>query len=120
MSILQLLPIILSAIVLGAHYLRSGPFILVLLSFLFPALLFIKRAWAARLVQFILVLGMFEWLRTLLNLVAERRLLGEPWGRLAIILGLVAIITGGSALLFSYNSSVKNNYRLEKDNEPND
>jgi len=43
---------------------------------------------------------MVEWIRTLLNLVAERRLLGESWGRLAIILGLVAIITGGSALIF--------------------
>ena len=117
MSILQLLPIILSAIVLGAHYLRSGPFILVVLSFLFPALLFTKRAWAARLVQIILVFGMFEWIRTLLNLVVERRLLGEPWGRLAIILGLVALVTGGSALFFSYNSSIRNRYKLERISE---
>lgn len=113
MSILQLTPIVLSAIVLGAHFLRSGPFILIILSFLFPALLFIKRAWAARLVQIILLLGMFEWIRTLLDLVAERRLLGEPWGRLVIILGLVAIITGSSALLFSYNHSVRKRYGLK-------
>ena len=114
MSILQLAPIILSALVLGAHFLRSGPFLFVILSFLFPAILFIKRAWAARLVQIMLLFGMFEWIRTLFNLIAERQLLGEPWGRLAIILGLVAIITGGSALIFSYNSSIRKRYKLEK------
>ena len=121
MSILQLTPIIFSALVLGAHYLRSGPFILVVISFLFPALLFIKRAWAARLVQIILLLGMFEWIRTLLNLVAERGYLGESWSRLAIILGVVAIISGGSALVFSYNSSVRKRYGLKSlENEGND
>ena len=120
MSILQLTPIILSALILGAHYLRSGPFILVIISFLFPAILFIKRAWAARLVQIILLLGMVEWIRTLFILVAERRLLGEPWGRLAIILGLVAIISGGSALLFSYNNSVRKRYKLERIEVEND
>ena len=114
MSIPQLIPIILSAIILGAHYLRSGPFILVILSILFPALLFIKQEWAARLVQIILLFGMFEWIRTLFILVAERQLLGEPWGRMAIILGAVALLSGSSALIFSFSSSVRKKYKLVK------
>ena len=56
---------------------------------------------------------MVEWLRTLFVLVAERQALGESWDRLAMILGLVAVITGGSALFFSYSSSVRQRYGLE-------
>ena len=56
MSALQLISVIVSSLVLGAHFLRDGPILLTVLSLLFPALLFIKRAWAARLVQFILIL----------------------------------------------------------------
>ena len=113
MNILRLLPVFLSALLLGAHFLRTELILPVIFALLFPALLLFKRAWAARLVQIILVLGSLEWVRTLIVLVAERRAYGLPWIRLAIIIGGVAIFTGSSALLLSYCRSLRNKYRLD-------
>ena len=103
MVFLRLLPVILSFLVLGAHYLRSGPFILVLILLGLPFVLFVKKEWAARLIQVVLILGALEWIRTLVALIQERLVFGEPWTRMAIILGTVALFTGASALVFRAN-----------------
>ena len=104
MNIVKLLFTIISAVLLGAHFYRAELIPLVVLSLLFPVLLFYRRTWAVRVVQFILVGGAVEWVRTLFILVAERRAEGQPWVRLALILGLVAVFTGCSALLFNFRS----------------
>ena len=111
MTFFRLLPVILSILVLGAHYLRSGPFLLVLLAIVLPFLLFVKKVWVARLMQIVLILGSLEWARTLLDLVAKRQALGESWTRLALILGLVALFTGCSALVFR-SSALKERYEF--------
>jgi hypothetical protein len=113
MYVLKLLPVILSGLLLGAHFLRAGLFALAVLSLVFPVLLLFRRGWVARLVQIILVLGALEWIRTLMVLVDERRIAGQAWTRLAIILGLVAVFTGCSALVFCCRS-LKNRYKLGK------
>jgi hypothetical protein len=64
------------------------------------------------LVQGVLVLGALEWVRTLLTLVAECCAYGLLWGRLAIIIGLVAVFTGCSALLF-HGRSLRKYYGLD-------
>ena len=115
MTFLRLLPVILSMIVIGAHYLRSGPIALVLLAISLPFLLFVKKAWVARLIQLVLMLGALEWIRTLFDLVAERQALGEAWTRLAIIIGAVALFTGCSALVFR-SSAQKKRYELGERN----
>jgi hypothetical protein len=112
MNALRLLPVFLSALLLGAHFLRYGQIPLVILALLFPSLLLFRRAWAARIVQIILVLGALEWIRTLLLLVDGRRSAGAPWTRLAIILLLIAAFTGCSALLFRCGP-IKRRYRLD-------
>lgn len=113
MDIIRLIPVFLSATLLSAHFLRTGPIPIAVVALLFPAILFFKRAWSARLVQLILVLSAVEWVRTLLHFVAERRVFGQPWIRLAIILGLVAVFTGGSALVFSFSRSLRKRYGLD-------
>jgi len=113
MTVLRLLPVVLSALLLGAHFLRTGLIPVVILAVLFPALLFFRRAWAARLVQIMLVLGALEWVRTLLILVAARQAVGQPWSRLAMIIGLVVVFTAGSALLFSFCRSLRIMYGLD-------
>ena len=112
MNLFKLLPIVLSALLLGAHFFRAGLSPLVVFALLFPGLLLFRRVWAVRLVQIILVLGALEWVRTLLILVGERRADGQPWGRLAIIIGLVAVFTGCSALLFCCRS-LRKRYGLD-------
>jgi|CXWL01.1.fsa_nt_gi hypothetical protein len=98
---LILIPVILSALVLGAHVLRTGaPWLAVLIAAL-PLLLVVGRTWATRAVQLALALGTAEWVRTLLALVADRRALGQPYTRLAVILGVVALVTAASAVLLA-------------------
>ena len=113
MNLLRLLPVVLSIFLLGAHFLRHGLMPVVVLILLSPALLFFKRAWAARLIQSILVLGTLEWIRTVLILIDGRRSTGESWARLATILLTIAAFTACSALLFRCGP-LKTRYRLEK------
>lgn len=97
---LQLLPVVLSLIVLGAHFMRAGSGIMVLIVLLLLGLLFVRRLWAARVVQAALLLGAVEWARTLVRLVAWRSQDGQPVLRLIVILGSVALFTGLSTLMF--------------------
>jgi hypothetical protein len=97
---LQLLPVILSLLVLAAHFLRSGNLLMVVLILALLALLAVPRPWAARTVQIALVLGALEWVWTLVHLARARAAAGEPALRMGLILGAVALLTGLSALVF--------------------
>jgi len=101
MNLLRLLPVILSFILLGAHFYRADlPPVAALCAFT-PLLLVIRQAWIPRLFQALLVLGALEWLRTLYMLAAMRIAFDQPWGRLALILGAVALFTALSGLVFN-------------------
>ena len=94
------IPIVLSLLVLTAHFLRGGclPLAVGLLGLL--ALLAVRRPWVARLMQGVLTLGALEWIRTLVTLAMQRSDQGEPFLRMALILGAVAAVTLVSVLLF--------------------
>ncbi|MCP5091877.1 MAG: hypothetical protein GY949_13235 [Gammaproteobacteria bacterium] len=114
MKALLYILIVLSSIALGAHFLRYGSDIGVGASVVLVGLLFIRQAWAARLVQVALVLGAVEWLRTLYALAQWRAAQGEPLTRMIVILGSVAAVTFCSALLFQ-SKTLKKIYRLGGD-----
>lgn len=97
-SVLRALPVVLSALVLGAHFYRSRNVTLVALSLALPLLLLVGERWSARAVQAGLVLGAVEWVRTLAFFAGQRLEAGRPWARLAVILGVVALLTALSAL----------------------
>jgi hypothetical protein len=101
MNVLRLLPVILSLLVLGAHFYRAGHPALTLVCVALPLLLLLRRSWIPRLFQVVLLLGALEWLRTLYGLAAMRIAFGEPWTRLAVILAAVALFTGLSGLVFN-------------------
>lgn len=96
---------------LGAHFLRAGNLILVALVLVLLGLLAVPRRWAARAVQVALVLGAVEWTRTLVQLAAWRLQTGQPFLRLVFILGVVAVLTGLSSLLFR-TRRLRDRYRL--------
>jgi len=100
MTVLSLLPPVLSLLVLGAHFYRAGQPALVLLMAALAALVFVKRPWAARAIQAALLLGAVEWVRTALRFIEIRQDLGRPWIRLALILAAVTLLTALSALVF--------------------
>ena len=94
------IPIVLSLIVLAAHFLRGGclPVAVGVLALL--ALLAVRRPWVPRLLQVVLTLGALEWIRALVTLAMQRADQGEPYLRMALILGAVAAVTLASAFLF--------------------
>lgn len=100
MNGLRLLPVILSFLLLGAHFYRAGQPALVGLCLAAPWLLFLRRSWVPRLFQALLALGALEWLRTLYTFAAMRIAFEQPWTRLAVILGAVALLTALSSLVF--------------------
>ena len=111
-KILCFIPIVLSLIVLGAHFLRDGNMPFVTATLILIGLLFVRQVWVARLVQAALVVGALEWLWTLYGLLQARAALDQPYTRMAIILGIVAAITFGAALLFQ-TPTLRRIYRLD-------
>jgi hypothetical protein len=100
MNVFRLFPVVLSFLLLAAHFYRAGYPILtgVCTGVLF--LLFFRKRWVPRLFQGLLILGAMEWLRALYFFAAMRIAWDQPWTRLAIILGAVALFTLLSGLVF--------------------
>jgi hypothetical protein len=94
------IPVVLSLVVLAAHFMRFGNYVGVAGALVLIALLFVRRPWVARLMQVVLLLGTLEWVRTIYMLAAVRAAHNQPFGRMVAILGVVAIVTLCSALLF--------------------
>ena len=111
MTALLYIPIVLSLVALGAHFLRFGNELGVIAAIVLIGLLFLRRAWVARLVQVALVLGTIEWLWTMYTLVQIRAAQSAPSTRMVLILGAVALVAFGSALLFQ-TQRLKRAYKL--------
>jgi hypothetical protein len=92
------LPIV-ALLLLAAHFLRAEDPGLAVAATLLAALAFVRRPWAARVLQAALVLGALEWLRVAVALATERHAAGMPFARLAIILGGVCLVTAVAALV---------------------
>jgi len=110
-KVLPYIPVVLSLVILGAHFMRYGNSIGAIGSLLLIALLIVRRPWVARLMQVVLILGALEWVRTLNELVQVRASYGQPFGRMMVILGIIAAVTFFSALLFQ-SPALKKIYRL--------
>lgn len=109
MNVLRVLPG-LALLLLGAHFLRGGSFLAIGLTIALMVLLFVRQPWTPRVLQTGLVLGALEWVRTLLQLVQMRQTMGQPYERLVVILGAVAMFTALSALIFECRA-VREHYR---------
>ena len=110
-KVLLYIPIVLSLVVLGAHFMRYGSTLGVIGAAGLIILLFVRQWWVARLVQIALVLGAIEWLHTLYEMLQLRMAFDQPYMRLVLILGTVIVVTLASALLFQAKD-LKKIYRL--------
>ncbi len=99
MTITCLISPIVALLLLSAHFFRAGSQAMMLLSLLLIALVFVRRPWAARLMQISLLLGAVEWVRSAIALAHARIALGQPFTRLALILGGVSLFTALCAFL---------------------
>lgn len=95
----------LFCVILAAHFLRMGALTGVVVCLAFPVVAVLTRArWALRGLQGLLLLGSASWVATALRIGAERRVAGEPWLRMALILGTVAALSALAAGLLSRRS----------------
>lgn len=102
----------LALLVLGAHFYRAQAWFGVAGSaVLLVLMLAVERAWVARLLQAVLLLGTLEWTWTAWMLLQQRAALGQPWKRMAAILAAVALLTAASALVFE-RPALRRRYRL--------
>ena len=95
---------VLSGILLGAHFLRSGHFAVTALCLGGPLLLFVRRSWSVTIVQAGLLFGALEWLRTLMFLKQARQAAGQPYVRLIVILVAVALVAAAASFLLGYRT----------------
>jgi len=110
MNALRLLPVILSFLLLGAHFLRSGTYGLVVVAGAFPFLLLVRRRWIAPIMQLGLIAAVLVWMDTALEITTFRQAVGQSWSRFVAIIGIISVFTASSALLFRLNS-VRQLYR---------
>jgi len=101
----------LALLLLAAHFYRADWMPLAVLSAALTLLLAVPRPWAARTLQVALVLGALEWLRTLAAFAAMRVAVGQPYLRLALILGAVAAFTLLAAWVFQHRA-LRSRFRL--------
>lgn len=113
-NIVRLLPVILSLLLLAAHFFRDGMEILTGVCAALPLLLFFRQRWVPPFFQVALILGAMEWLLTLYELAQVRIAMGQPWTRMVIILGAVTLFTALSALVFR-NKLVRQRYKPSRD-----
>ncbi|MCD6091904.1 MAG: hypothetical protein J7J72_10415 [Bacteroidales bacterium] len=109
MILLRLIPVILSFLLLGAHFSRDDQHVLTLIALVFPFLLLIKKSWIPKLFQIALILSALEWLRSSYFYIEAREQNGESWTILALIMGGVALFTILSALVFK-SKTLKKRY----------
>ncbi len=107
------IPIVLSLVVLGAHFMRYGNFIGVAAVVVLLGLLFVRRPFVARVLQLALIVGAAEWGYTLYRLAKFRAAMELPSTRMVLILGAVAAVTFFSALLFE-TAILRKTYGLER------
>jgi hypothetical protein len=114
MNFIKSIPVILSFLLLAAHFYRAGLVPLAVLSLAVPLLLFVRKSRVPRLLQILLLAGALEWLRALYVFAAMRIAWDQPWTRLALILATVAAFTALSGLVFN-NRKLRSFYQAGKD-----
>ena len=100
MQFVCLLPVLLSALMITAHFFRAGQWLQLVVAVAITMLLLVKERWVPLAVQGGLVLAAGEWLRTMYRMVEYRQAMGMDWRRLVLILGGVAFFTLLSTLVF--------------------
>lgn len=90
---LRYVPIILAAILIAAHFLRSYNILPMMLCLLAPFLLLIRKRWSLLTLKLSTIPAALIWLLTLYGIIQQRIFEGRSWTASAIILGVVAAFT---------------------------
>ncbi|UCF67867.1 MAG: hypothetical protein JSV80_00810 [Acidobacteriota bacterium] len=97
--LLHVVPALLAAVLLAAHFSRAGQTWLVAAAVLLAALVLVPHPTIRLVVRAVLIAGALEWLRTVWTLVGDRLDQNRPFIRLLVILLAVVAWTIWSAWL---------------------
>ena len=92
----------LALLLLAAHLFHAGVMPLAALAILLVGLLAVPRPWSARTLQVVLAVAVIEWILTTVGLAQLRLRHDQPYVRLAVILGSVALFTAVAAVAFQH------------------
>jgi hypothetical protein len=95
---LRALPLLLSSLLLAAHFYRAGQMVFVIVALALPLVLLVRFDWAVPAVQVALFVAAAEWVRTAVAIADVRHALGASSTRMLVILLSVALFTAASAL----------------------
>lgn len=84
---------VLGLLILAAHFLRFGDTGLSVALAATAMLCFSRQGWARIVCSFILFLGAFLWVKTGIDFIQIRMAVGQPWVRLAVIMGGVSVFS---------------------------
>jgi hypothetical protein len=107
--ILRISLFVAAALLLGAHFLRTGNLLLVALCVASPLLFLHRRRRSLMLLQFMAYGAATTWIVVAVQLVALRQRTGQPWTVAAIILGSVALFSLLAGLLLN-SSAIRERY----------
>lgn len=108
--VLRIILTVFAWLLLAAHYSRADNTLFMILSLMIPLLFFIRRRWALTGLQLLTYAGALVWIQTIIQYAGQRASAGEPWLRLAIILGSVAVFTAISGILLN-SKKIKKAYK---------
>lgn len=92
---------VIAALLLAAHFLRTGSSGLVVLCLATPLLFLYRKRWSLILLQFMAYCAAVIWLEAAIELVGLRQASARPWLLALVILGGVAVFTFMAGLLLN-------------------
>ena len=105
MKKLMLIFVILSLLLLAAHFLRFGNWDVCLAITALAGLMFYRLAWVRCVLIAVLTFAILVWADTGLNLIRIRLVANQPWLRLSLIIGAVTTLTICSASMLLMDKS---------------
>ena len=89
--------VLIASLILAAHFSRNDQIIPEIVSVLMPFLLLTKKKWSWLVLSVFLSIGGIVWIFTIYNMAMLRLETGQPWLRMALILGSIVLFTFYSA-----------------------
>lgn len=95
---------VLALLLLAAHFVHAGLWPVAAGCIASVALAWVGKPWAARVLQALLAIGVIEWVLTATTIAQLRIAHQQPYSRMLLILGSVAVFTVLAALAFQHPS----------------
>jgi hypothetical protein len=103
-------------VLLAAHFVHAGLWPVAAVCLGCTGLVRVRRPWAARVLQSLLVIGAIEWILTAVGLAHMRAAHGQAYGRMLAILGVVTAFTLLAAFVFQ-TASLQRRFGLDRNTD---